>query len=224
MTTAGLRARLARVLRRFGIGQSRSGRSSTAFTSAFVALAAKMAKADGVAVDAEWEAFESFLEVPADEKANVRRVYDLAKQDTGGADVHARNISALLGDDAQLRRDVLECLLCIACSDGVLHPAEDEFLASVAVTLGFSMAEFRSIRALFVRDADSPYDVLGLAPDATDGEVKARYRTAAAETHPDRLTAAAAPAAVIKAANAKLAAINAAHDAILAERRGGRRS
>ncbi len=60
--------------------------------------------------------------------------------------------------------------------------------------------------------------------DATDAEIKARYRAVVAEIHPDRLMAAGAPAAVIKAATAKLAAINVAHEAILAERRGGGRS
>ncbi len=183
-----------------------------------------MAKADGIAVEAEWAAFERFLEVAENEKANVRRVYDLAKQDTAGADTLAHRIRGMLGDDPQLKRDVLDCLLCVACSDGVLHPAEDEFVAGIAGTLGFSKAEFRSIRALFVADPDSPYEVLGLSPGATDAEVKARYRAIVAEIHPDRLVSTGVPAAVVKAATAKLAAINVAHEAILAERRGGGRS
>lgn len=208
-----------RVLDRFGFRRKGSARSSVAFTSAFIALAAKMAKADGVAVPAEWEAFERFLEVPERERTNVRRLYDLAKQDAAGADIHAARIGVMLGDNVGMKRDVLECLLCVACADGVLHPAEDAFLAKVASTLGFKPDDFRTIRALFVRDPTSPYDVLGLTPDASDAAVKARYRVIAAESHPDRLIAAGAPAAVVKAANAKLAGINVAYDAILEQRR-----
>lgn len=219
--TSGIGGWIRRFGSRLGFGRKRSTRTSTAFTGAFIALAAKMAKADGIAIETEWMAFERFLDVPEHEKANVRRVYDLSKQDVAGADVLARRIREMLGDDPRLKRDVLDCLLYVACSDGVLHPAENEFVSGIATMLGFSKAEFRSIRALFVHDADSPYEVLGLSPDASDAEIKARYRAAVAEVHPDRMMAAGAPAGVIKAATAKLAAINVAHEAILAQRQGG---
>jgi DnaJ like chaperone protein len=113
---------------------------------------------------------------------------------------------------------VLECLIYVACSDGVLHPAEDEFLRIVADKFGVSPADFRKMRAMFVRDADNPYEILDLPPDATDSQVKSRYRALVAELHPDRLIAAGAEPPLIKAATAKLATINAAYEAILAER------
>lgn len=204
---------------RFWRGGFRDPQQTAAFTSAFVALAAKMAKADGVAVAAEWAAFERFLEVPEPEKVNVRRLYDLAKQDASGADVYAARLQRLLEPHPTLRRDVIECLLCVACSDGVLHPAEEAFLSQAAGTLGISSADFRTIRARFVSDPTSPYEVLGLAPTATHSELKSRYRRLVAESHPDRLMAAGAPAAIVKAATAKLAAINAAYEAIETERR-----
>lgn len=194
-------------------------RDTVAFTSAFVPLAAKLAKADGIAVQVEWDAFERFLEVPDNEVANVRRVYDRAAEDTAGADALVARMRDLLKDDEQVRRDVIDCLLYIACSDGILHPAEDAFLAGTAATLGYTREDYRRIRALFVHDADSPYDILGVSPDATDAAIKTRYRAAAFEMHPDRLMASGAPAAVVKAATAKLASINAAYEAILVDRR-----
>lgn len=191
---------------------------SAAFTSAFVALAAKMAKADGVAVAAEAEAFERFLETPPGERDHVRRLYDLAKRDTAGFESYAERIGRLLADEPELKRTVLECLICVACSDGVLHPKEDAFLAVVAEKFGLDADDFRHIRALYVRDAESPYEILGVAPDATAVVIKARWRKLASELHPDRLTALGAPPALVKAANAKLATINAAYEAIEKER------
>jgi DnaJ like chaperone protein len=193
-------------------------RHSAAFTSAFIALAAKMAKADGVVVHAEAEAFERFLEVEPDERANVHRLFELAKQDTAGYEIYAERIGRLMRDEPDLRRCVLESLICVACSDGILHPGEDRFLRTVAEKFDFTAEEYRHIRALFVRDAEDPYEVLELDRGASDAEVKARYRKLAGELHPDRLAAQGAEAAIIKAATAKLATINAAYEDILGQR------
>jgi DnaJ like chaperone protein len=194
---------------------------SAQFTSAFVALAAKMAKVDGVAVAAEWQAFEKFLDVSPKDVPRIKKHFDRAKADTAGADLYLKRIANMLGDDAILKREVVECLLYVACADGVLHPAEDGFVREVASAFGLSATEFRSIRAMFIEVEDDPYVVLGLTPTASDAEIKSRYRSLVSENHPDRLMAAGAPGAVIKAATAKLAAINAAHEAILRERSSG---
>lgn len=215
----GLRAWLDRVRARLGFRGRAPSHQSVAFTSAFVALAAKMAKADGVAVAVEWEAFERYLELPPSERANVRRVFDQAKADVAGAEAQALRINDLLGPDDGTKRDVLECLLNVACSDGILHPQEDELLSHISSIFGFSQESFRAMRALFVSDPNSPYEVLGVSPDASDSEIKAAYRALAAQAHPDLLIAAGAPAPLVKAATAKLAHINAAYDEIVQERR-----
>jgi DnaJ like chaperone protein len=217
---AGARSAVADLLGRLGAGwlfRAAAPHQSAAFTSAFVALAAKMAKADGVAVLAEREAFERFLETPPEDVPRIRRLYDLAKQDTAGFEAYAERIGRLLRDEPQVMRCVLESLIYVACSDGVLHPAEDEFLRVVAEKFGLSSAEFRRMRAMFVRDAESPYEILGIAPDASDAEIKAHFRRLVIELHPDKLIAAGAEPAQVKAATAKLATINAAYEAILAE-------
>ena len=188
-----------------------------AFTSALVALAAKLAKADGVAVKVEQEAFEAFLEVTPDELADVSRLFDLAKEDAAGFETYAEKIARQLKGQPDLERSVLECLLYIACSDGVLHPAEDAFLHTVAGTFAIGETEWRQMRAGFVHEPDSPYTVLGLPPGVSAAEVRKRYLKLIAENHPDRLMAAQAPAAVVKAATVKLQHINAAYDAIEAE-------
>ncbi len=191
------------------------------FTAAFVALAAKMAKADGVAVRVEQEAFERFLEVDAHHLARVRRLFDLAKEDTTGYEVYAERISRQLEGEPDYHQSVLECLIYIACSDGILHPAEDEFLRVVAERFGLSERDWLQMRAQFVHDPESPYAVLGLSAGASDAEVRSQYLKLVSETHPDRLVAAGAPPAIVKAANTKLAAINAAYDAIRVVRAAG---
>lgn len=218
------RTAVADLLGRIGLDRlfrANAPHQRAAFTSAFVALAAKMAKADGVAVLIERDAFERFLETPPEDVPRIRRLYDLAKQDTSGFEAYAERIGRLLRDEPGITRCVLECLIYVACSDGILHPAEDEFLHTVAEKFGISKAEFRKMRAMFVRDFESPYEILGLPPDASDTEVKAHFRRLVTELHPDKLIAAGAQPALIKAATAKLATINAAYEAILKERTNG---
>ena len=97
-------------------------------------------------------------------RANVRRLYDLAKQDVTGYEAYAKKIATLLEDEPELLRALLECLFHIAAADGVLHPEEDEFLRVVAERFGIGQLEFLTIRASFVHDPHSPYEVLGVRP------------------------------------------------------------
>ena len=194
------------------------GSSRVAFTIAVVTLAAKMSKADGVSTPVEAEAFERMFDVPASELEQIRRVFQLASQDVAGYEAYASQIGHLLADEPELKRTVLECLFHVASADGILHPAEDKFLGVVAGRLGLSDGEFRAVRRAFVFDPDSPYEVLGIAPDATDQDLKLHYRELVKSHHPDALVAKGVPPEFLAAAQRRLAAVNAAYEVILTER------
>lgn len=195
-----------------------SATSSVAFTIAVVALSAKMSKADGVSTDAEARAFERQFAVPEDELQNVRRLYALAAQDIAGFEDYAGQIARLLGDDVDLKLSVLECLFHIASADGVLHPAEDAYIARVAAILNAPECELRCMRRAFVSDPDHPYEILDVPFDAAIDDIKARYRNLVKSHHPDLLVAKGVPEEYLIAASRRLAAITAAYEAILAER------
>lgn len=188
------------------------------FTIGVIALAAKMAKADGVVVPIEVETFKKVFSFDEDQARHVARVFDLAKQDVAGFETYAEKIAHLLGNDRKLLQNVLEGLMLVALCDGIVHPREDAFLAVVAARFGFTDSQYRHFRARFVSDPDSPYDILRLSPDASDQEVKARYRALVLDNHPDRLMSRGVPPEFVEVANRKLAAINAAYDTIARER------
>jgi DnaJ like chaperone protein len=204
--------------RAFGLERHAEPQKDVAFTIAVVALSAKMAKADGIVSPLELEAFAEVFRYAPEEAGNVERVFNLAKQDVAGYETYADQIARLLKDDRKLLQHVLEGLMYVAAADGVLHPDEDEFLQSVATRFGFSDSEFRFFRARFVKDHDNPYDALRLTPDASDAEIKTQYRKLVLDNHPDRLMANGVPADFLELANRKLAAINAAYEAIARER------
>lgn len=192
-----------------------------AFSIALIALSAKMAKADGVVVPLEVKAFREVFDIPPEELSGVARVFDLAKQDTAGFESYARQVGSLFADEPETREDLLDALFHVAKADHALHERELDFLKEVARLLGFEGVAYERIEARHVRRPGDPYAVLDLGPEASDTEVKARWRALVGEHHPDRLAARGLPPAAIKLANDRVAAVNAAY-ATIARTRGMR--
>jgi DnaJ like chaperone protein len=189
------------------------------FTIAIIALAGKMAKADGVASEEEFEIFARVFVMPPEEEANVRRIFNLARQDMAGFEHYAGQIASLFRGNPAVLEDVLDGLFEIAKADGVLHPCEAQFLERVAEIFGFAPNEYRRIRAShFAPELTDPYVILGLSYSADDEELRQTYRRLVRENHPDSLIARGVPPEFIKLATDKLAAINTAYEKIRAER------
>lgn len=189
------------------------------FTTGLVALSAKMAKADGVVTHDEVAAFRRIVDVPPGEEGNVARLFDLAKATTAGFEAYARQIAEGFRDEPQLLEDVLDGLFLIAKADHALHEAELRYLASVAAIFGFSEAAYARIEARHLHRRDDPYVILGADRGMSDAELKRHYRRLVAEHHPDREIARGLPPEAVKIATDRLAAINAAWDMIVRERK-----
>jgi DnaJ like chaperone protein len=189
------------------------------FTIAIIALAGKMAKADGLVTEEEFDIFRRVFGVPPLEEANVRRVFNLARQDVAGFEHYAQQIARLFVGNPAMLEDVLDGLFEIAKADGVLHPCEAKFLERVAEIFGFAPNEFRRIRAShFAPELTDPYVILGVSYVADEDELKQTYRRLVRENHPDSLMARGVPPEFLKLATDKLAAINNAYEKIQSER------
>ncbi len=191
------------------------------FTMGLVALAAKMAKADGIVVDREIEAFEQVVEVPAEEKDRVARLFRLAMETTDGFEAYAQQIGEAFRDEPALLEDVLDGLFHIAKADEAVHEAEFAYVRDVATIFAISQTDFERIAARHVRLADDPYLILKADRSMSDDAVKRHYRKLVAENHPDREIARGLPPEAVKIATERLAAINAAWERVAAERKLG---
>jgi DnaJ like chaperone protein len=188
---------------------------SVAFAIAVIALGAKMAKADGQVTRDEVAAFREVFYIPRAEEKNAARVFDLARQDVAGFEAYARRIATMFGSGHEALGDLMEGLFHIAIADGDYHPSEDSFLQIVADIFGLSERDFRALRVRFVPDArPDPYDVLGVDPEASTDEVRARWRALVRETHPDRMIARGVPEEAVRMAEKRLIAINRAWEEI----------
>lgn len=190
-----------------------------AFTIGVIALSAKMAKADGEVTADEVQAFNRFFRVPESQSANVKRVYDLARQDVAGYDGYAYQLRKLFGERASTLEDVLDGLFYIAMADNMMHPGEMAFLESVAEIFGFSDLDFGRIKERHLGpDESDPYVVLGVSRQIEDADLKTAYRQLVKENHPDRVMARGVPVEMVELANERLASINAAYDRVAADR------
>jgi len=200
---------------------------SVAFTIAVIALSAKMAKADGLVTRDEVAAFRQVFHIAAEDERAAARVFNMAREDVAGFEEYAARIARMFRSDDQpcgqdsVLCDLMEGLFFIATADGEYHPGEDAFLARVAEIFGMEDGAFRRMRARHVPDAPpDPYTVLGVAPDAPLEEIRAVWRAEVRATHPDRMLARGVPEEAVKLAEARLAAVNIAWEAIQSERSG----
>lgn len=193
-------------------------RNEAAFSIALIALSAKMAKADGVVTDDEIDAFRSYFHFPESEADKVRMVYQLAQQDVAGFREYLTRVAKIFEDAPEVLEDVLDCLFHVAVADGVAHPRELELLEEAGAVFGLSKPAFHRLRAAhFGLGADDPYLILGIEPGISLDAVKTAYRALSRAHHPDALMARGVPADLVRIAEGRMAAINAAYEQILTD-------
>jgi len=192
------------------------GGRDAAFTLALIALAAKMAVADGAVTASEERAFRATVEIAAGHEEQIVRVFNLAKQDVAGYDAYARKVTRFFHDSPETLEHVLDSLFFIATADGLVHQAELDYLKSVSDIFGFDDVRFEQLASQHVQleAGVDPYAVLGLSPKADPAEIRRVYRLLVAEHHPDRLIAKGVPEALIDVATDRMKAINLAYQAL----------
>lgn len=135
---------------------------------------------------------------------------------------HAEYRSAVLSSCQQLRQlmtyeqrlQLLNFLVMIAQADGVVVSEEVNALRECARYLGLTEGDVDSMLNLHDggSNLDAAYKVLGVAPTATDAEVKAAYRRLALQNHPDKVASLGED--VRLAAERKFQEINAAKETV----------
>lgn len=191
-----------------------------AFTTAVTALGAKLAKADGNATHSEFMTFATVFQPDEGSERNIHRLYDLARQTTRGFESYARRLAKRYRNCPQILEDVLDGLFHIATSDGAVTADELDYLEEVSDLFGFSPLTFRRLKATHLgAGPNDPYVILGVLPDVTDEALRSAWRTQVSAAHPDRARGRGLPSEFIEVAEAKTAAINAAFDSAMQERR-----
>lgn len=199
------------------------------FLFSLLVLASYIMKADGRVMHSEMELVRNFLrrnfgEIAVREGEEILlRLFERQKQMGEAAFKNIiRESCAEIAQhmDYSQRLQLLNFLVLIAQADGTMPQSEIDALHFVAASLGISAEDLSSMLNLSSggNSLEAAYKVLGIAPSATDDEVKAAYRRMALKHHPDRVATLGDD--VRKAAEKKFQEINAAKETIYKAREG----
>ncbi len=158
------------------------------FSVSLLVLLAAVMKADGTVKRSELDFVKQYLVQSVGEdhaREAVRMLRDILKQHIPIVDV-SRQIKMYL--DYPGRLQLLHLLYGLSGADGQFHPKELEMIELIAVNMGISEADRKSIRSMFVPDTNAAYKILEISPSATDEEVKKAYRKMAVKYHPDKVS------------------------------------
>ena len=118
--------------------------------------------------------------------------------------------------DYSSRLQLLHYLFGIADSDGRVSPEELTVINTISDYMGITNSDFQSVKAMFIKETDSAYKILGIDSTATDEEVKKAYREMAKKNHPDLVSNLGEE--VRQAAEKKFQEVNAAYESIKKQR------
>ncbi len=196
----------------------------------FVALTAKVAKADGRVDELEAELignmFNDISKIfpdPDHAKTLLKEIFKHEKEIAFNLEQKAQELYRALRGDARKTRDMLGFWMNLAFVDGELSHNEEQMLQTlrkllhVDATLFEGMLEqFKSLykNTRVESSIDDAYTLLGVTPQHSLNDIKKAYRKLVRQYHPDIIKAQGADDAYMKESTQKVQAINAAYEQI----------
>ena len=200
----------------------------------FVALCAKVAKADGRIHELEAELIGNmFTDIsrifpqPQTVKEYLKEIFNEEKLRPQNVDNVVSQLYVLIRRDSGKRQMMMSFLINIAFIDGKVTAAEENLLTKIAAFLHFSSNEFESMMNQFRSSfssttvhstVDEAYKILGVSPSDDLATIKKAYRKLVKQYHPDIIQAQGADEDYIQDATRKIQEINDAYELIKKQR------
>lgn len=203
------------------------------FTTTF-AVMGHVAKADGRVSEDEIRSARAVMhrmQLTPDQVKEAIRLFTDGKRADYPLERHIAELGKTLGRRRDLARAFVEIQMQAVLGAGAMHPRTRDMLWRIASGLGLSRVELAQIEALIrlaqmrarqqggpgraaPASLDDAYRVLGVAPEATDRDIKTAYRRLMNQHHPDKLRARGMPESMLPVAEEKTREIRAAYEQV----------
>lgn len=196
----------------------------------FIALVAKVAKADGRVDELEAQLigimFDDISKVfPNSEKVRVilKEIFNEEKEKSGDTQEIAQSLNTLLGRSRFKRQQYLQFLIQLASVGNGMSADEDKVLRKIINELNVSVYEYEAMRGKFENmmqnkqqnmGLQEAYKVLGVNENDDLSTIKKTYRKLVRQYHPDIMKSQDKDEAYIEDATAKTQEINQAYEII----------
>ncbi len=191
------------------------------FVTTFSMLA-KMAKADGRVSEEEIELIQDFMQgqlgLSAEDRRYAIEIFRRAKDSPQSFDDFARQFAEVFSSQKGMREVMLDLLVRLAAADGTIHPAEERMLRRAAEIFGLGDAVLDQVLGRWSEDISRHYAILGISPDASDEEIRSRYRRLVVQYHPDKIIAQGLPEEFVELAQRRFQEIQQAWEAVSHQR------
>lgn len=201
----------------------------------FVALVAKVAKADGRvdALEAElvgimFDDISAVFPEPAKTKEILKEIFSEEKEKAYDAEEIARALGQAIKRDKSKQLQFMGFLIQLAFIDGEVSKSEEEVLQTIAAALEFDPNTYHAIFNQFEKmvknvtpkaNISDAYKLLGVQESDDMDTIKKAYRKLVREFHPDIIKSQGKDESYMKEATAKTQEINQAYEMIKEKRK-----
>ena len=157
------------------------------FGAAMLILFAAVMKADNELKKTELDFVKKFLIQQFNvnyAKDRMQLFKEILKQDLPLKDV-CLQIKKFMDHPSRLQ--MTHVLFGLSQADGHVHPLEVQIIHEIAMYIGISNEDFKSIKAMFYKDSSAAYKILEVSKDSTNDDIKKAYRKMATKFHPDKV-------------------------------------
>ena len=195
-----------------------------AFIQAMASLSAKIIKADGKISENEIRIFKKLFNITESHNAFIANVFYEAESSKEGIERFAHQIKLLSQKSLNLKESVIENLFKIASADGDISADKLSLLKEISTHIELPLGNFEMIKKSFISKTSGSnlkecYRILGVMHNASDSEIKARWKRLINVYHPDRVQSKGCSEEKIKKYSIKMADINNAYQQIMKSRK-----
>lgn len=217
-------------LKRRLVGKLKSIQSG--FVDSVFAVMGALCKADGVISRDEIQMAETMFvrfRLNEEQKARAKTAFNRGKEPDFDLEAELNRFLQASGRQPAFLQMFLQVQVSAVAADGEVHPAEHEMLVRIARGLGLPESQVDQLEAMLrgahahragagqpssADQISDAYKVLGVAPSASDAELKKAYRKLMSENHPDKLAGRGLPESMREMAEERTREISHAYDVV----------